>query len=72
MAEQLIHFDNFENVLGLFGSLDENIKILESEYDVTVVIRGDTVKITGDDKAVKEASKAVDGLLALLSKGGAQ
>ncbi len=69
MAEQIIHFDNFENVLGLFGSLDENIKILESEYDVTVVIRGDLVKITGDDDAVKNAAKAVDGLLALLSKG---
>ncbi|MBQ0136135.1 MAG: PhoH family protein [Oscillospiraceae bacterium] len=69
MAEQLIHFDNFENVLGLFGSLDENIKILESEYGVTVVVRGDVVKISGEDKAVSDAAKAVDGLLALLSKG---
>lgn len=69
MAEQLIHFDNFENVLGLFGSFDENIKVLESEYSVTVTLRGDMIKITGDDQNVKDASKAVDGLLALLSKG---
>ena len=69
MAERVIHFDNFDNVLGLFGSLDENIKILEEEYGVTVISRGDTLKVTGDDKAVEEASHALDGLLSLLSKG---
>ena len=69
MAERLINFDNFENVLGLFGSLDENIKILENEYGVTVITRGDTLKVTGDDEAVEEAAKAIDGLFALLSKG---
>ena len=69
MAERTINFDNFENVLGLFGSLDENIKILENEYGVTVITRGDTLKVTGDEDAVNEAAKAIDGLFALLSKG---
>ncbi|MBO4446213.1 MAG: PhoH family protein [Clostridia bacterium] len=69
MAERIINFDNFENVLGLFGSLDENIKILENEYGVTVITRGDTLKVTGDEDAVNEAAKAIDGLFALLSKG---
>ena len=69
MAERIIYFDNFENVLGLFGSLDENIKILENEYGVTVITRGDTLKVTGDEDAVNEAAKTIDGLFALLSKG---
>ncbi|MBQ1451412.1 MAG: PhoH family protein [Clostridia bacterium] len=69
MSEKLIQFDNFENVLGLFGSLDENIRILENEYGVTVITRGDTIKITGDEAAVEAAAKSVDGLFALLSKG---
>jgi len=69
MSEKLIQFDNFENVLGLFGSLDENIRILENEYGVTVITRGDTIKITGDEEAVEAAAKSVDGLFALLSKG---
>ena len=69
MAEKQIHFDNFENVLGLFGSLDENMNIIENEYGVTVVARGDLIKITGDDAAVSDAEKAINGLLALLSKG---
>lgn len=69
MSEKLIQFDNFENVLGLFGSLDENIRILETEYGVTVITRGDTIKITGEEDAVEAAAKSVDGLFALLSKG---
>lgn len=69
MAERELHFDNFENVLGLFGSLDENIKILESEYGVTVITRGDIVKVIGDDDSVESASRAVDGLFSLLAKG---
>lgn len=71
MAERLINFNDFEDVPGLFGSLDENIKILESEYGVTVISRGDTLKITGSDDSVDTAAKVVDGLVKLLSKGEA-
>lgn len=69
MAERLIHFDNFESVLGLFGNLDENIRIIENQYDVTVISRGDTLKITGESDAVDAASNVVDGLVLLLGKG---
>lgn len=69
MAERLIHFDNFESVLGLFGSFDENVKIIEEEYDVTVISRGDTLKITGDPENVDKAADTVDGLVLLLGKG---
>ncbi len=69
MAEKEIEFKNFENILGLFGSFDENIRIVESEYGVTIVARGDKVKITGEETDVADAEKAVSGLLALLEKG---
>lgn len=69
MAERLIHFDDFESVLGLFGSFDENVKIIEEEYDVTVISRGDTLKITGDPENVDKAADTVDGLVLLLGKG---
>lgn len=69
MAERLIHFDNFESVLGLFGSFDENVKIIEDEYDVTVISRSDTLKITGDPENVDKAADTVDGLVLLLGKG---
>ncbi len=69
MPEKLIHFDNFDNLTGLFGSMDENIKILEDEYGVTVIARGDTLKITGDDEAVAKALSAVDGLISIMNRG---
>ena len=70
MAEQVITFDSLEHVAGLFGNYDANIKILETEYNVTVVTRGGQLKITGEDEAkVRAAAKAVDGMLVLLNKG---
>ncbi|MBR1704568.1 MAG: PhoH family protein [Clostridia bacterium] len=70
MAEKSVRFDNLEHVAGLFGSFDQNIKILEAEYDVTVVNRGGQLKITGEDEAaVDAASRAIDGMIVLLNKG---
>lgn len=69
MAERLIQFDNFESVLGLFGSLDENVKIIEDAYNVTVISRGDTLKITGESNSVDKAADVIDGLILLLGKG---
>ncbi len=69
MADRLIQFDNFESVLGLFGSLDENVKIIEDEYSVTVISRGDTLKITGEQENVDKAAEVIDGLILLLGKG---
>ena len=69
MAEKLITFDNIECVAGLFGSLDENIKILEDEYSVRVIARGDTLKVTGEQEDIEDCSKAIDGLMVFLKRG---
>lgn len=70
MAEKSVRFDNFEHVAGLFGSFDQNIRILETEYNVTVVNRGGQLKITGEDEAaVDAAARALDGMVVLLNKG---
>ena len=70
MAEQMVRFDHPELMAGLFGSFDANIRILENEYDVTVVNRGGQLKITGDDASkVDAAARAVEGMLVLLNKG---
>ncbi len=69
MAEKLITFDSIECVAGLFGSLDENIKIIEDEYSVNVIARGDTLKITGDAENIEKCSRAIDGLQVFLKRG---
>ncbi len=69
MAEKIIHFDDAEKIQQLFGNLDENSKIIEDEYKVTMLFRGDALKISGDEKGVESASGVVDGLIELLSRG---
>ena len=58
-----------EHALALFGSFDENIKIVENAFSVTIVTRGTEVKITGEPDNVYLAAKTVEGLLTLIDKG---
>lgn len=58
-----------ENAVALFGSFDENVKLLEKEYGVTIVSRGTQIKVSGEPEAIMLAGKAVQGLLSLISRG---
>jgi phosphate starvation-inducible PhoH-like protein len=69
--EQTINIDRMEQTVSLFGSFDENIRMLEKEYGVDIVNRGGALKICGDLENVSKAAKAVEGLMMLLNKGEA-
>ncbi len=69
MYEQIINVDRMEQAVSLFGSFDENIKMIENEFSVGVVSRGSELKVTGDAENVAKASKAISGLLTLINKG---
>ncbi len=71
MFEQIISVDRMENAVSLFGSFDENIRQVESEFGVNVISRGSELKITGEAEQVDKASRAVKGLLMLINKGEA-
>ncbi len=58
-----------EDIISLFGSFDENIKKIERQYSVTVTSHGSYVRLKGDPEDVQMAVGAVNGLLALISKG---
>ncbi|MBQ6065306.1 MAG: PhoH family protein [Clostridia bacterium] len=58
-----------EQTVSLFGSFDENIKMLEKEYDVDIVNRGGALKICGEPENVSRAAKVIEGLMMLLNKG---
>ena len=45
MTEQVITFEAMEQAANLFGSFDENIKLLEREYGVTITCRGADLKV---------------------------
>ena len=69
MTEQTINVDRMEQLLDLFGSFDENIRLLEKELGVKVVNRATELKISGESENVSTAVRAVGGLLALSARG---
>ncbi len=69
MFEQSISMERMEEAVNLFGSFDENIRILEENLRVTVVSRDSELKVSGEPENVMLAVKAIQGLLALSARG---
>ncbi len=66
--ESRIQIENGEDIITLFGKFDENVKIIEQTFNVTIINRENEIKITGD-KGVEAASKVVLKLLEIVKKG---
>ena len=70
MTEQSISFERLEDTINVFGSFDENIRIIERDMGVTVVNRDSQLKIAGEDpEGVMLAGKAIEGLMTLAARG---
>ncbi len=69
MFEQIINIDRIEEAVSLFGSFDENIKLIENEFAIAVVSRGSELKVTGEEENVAKGIRAINGLLLLISRG---
>ena len=70
MIEQSISLDRLEETINIFGSFDENIRIIEHEMGVTVVSRDSALKVCGEDpEQVMYAIKAIEGLMGLATRG---
>lgn len=67
--EQRIGIERMEEAINLFGSFDENIRLLETEFQVQVVNRGGELVVSGEPENVMLAVKAVQALLTLSNKG---
>ena len=55
--------------MALFGSFDENIKLIEREFGVKVTVRGDELKISGDEESVFKTSKVIEALMHFINRG---
>lgn len=69
MIEQIIEFEALEQAVSLFGSFDENIKLIEKEYSVSIISRGTDLKVVGDAENVSKATRALNSMLMLIGKG---
>ncbi len=69
IVERLMNAEQVEDLIAVFGSFDENIKRIEDALNVTIVNRGNELRINGEEEAADKAVKTVEGLLMLASKG---
>ncbi|MFJ8527931.1 PhoH family protein [Bacillus sp. NPDC094106] len=73
MAEQLVEMnqqvENDNEAIALFGVNDANLKVIERELAVSIVTRGESVRVSGTDEAVALVEKILQQLLAVIRKG---
>lgn len=69
--ERHIEFDNMEILINLFGSFDENIRLIEKTLDVAVINRGTEIKVSGEVENVNKAVRVLENLSAMAQKGTA-
>ena len=69
--EQRISIERLEQAINIFGSFDENIRLIESEFHVTVANREGELRVNGEPEDTMLACKALSALLTLSNRGEA-
>lgn len=69
MIEKTIEVERLEHVISVFGSFDQNLRIIESELGVKILDRDNMIHICGEAEDVLVAEKTINGLLELAAKG---
>ena len=69
MAERKIEVDRIENLVNVFGSFDQNIRIVEAELDVSITDRESSLRINGTEENVALAEKVINGLISIAARG---
>ena len=58
-----------EHIQNVFGQFDKNIKNIEKAYGVTIVLREDTLKISGEESKVNSVVSVINQLVKLSENG---
>ncbi|MCU5652388.1 PhoH family protein [Bacillus mycoides] len=73
MAEQLVEMnqqlENPNEAIALFGVNDAHLKVIERELSVSIVTRGESVRVSGADETVVLVEKILQQLLVVIRKG---
>ena len=67
--ERIVSAERVEDLMAIFGSFDENIRRIEEALSVTIVNRGNELKVSGDEEMADKAVRTLGGLLTLAAKG---
>ena len=67
--EQRISIERLEQAVNIFGSFDENMRLIEAEFGVTVANREGELRVNGEAEDTMLACKALQALLTLSNRG---
>src|SRR5579859_1359895 len=70
MSEATITLDSRDEALLLFGSRDQNLRVMRDALSVRFIARGDTVQIDGDAENVGKAERVFEQLRQMLRQHG--
>ncbi len=70
MVQSEIKFNNQEIAALVFGTLDENLSVIEKEFCIEAIGRGDVVSFAGENGAVEQAVKAVEAMNKFIETNG--
>jgi phosphate starvation-inducible PhoH-like protein len=73
MTEKLttinVQLENPAEAINLLGNSDQNLKIIEQELSVSIITRGESVSLSGDEDKVTMAEQIIDRLIFVIRKG---
>lgn len=69
MAEKTLALKNDQEAQTLFGKHDQYLRRIEKVLGISVINRGNEVKLSGEDTAVSKASRLFDDLLVIVRTG---
>ncbi|WP_342541159.1 PhoH family protein [Heyndrickxia sp. FSL K6-6286] len=64
-----LQLENPNEAIALFGISDSNLKMLEAEYEVSIVTRGETIDVSGKETNVEKVYHVLFQLLKVIRKG---
>jgi len=65
LKEKILEIHN-SYIASIFGEFDEHIKKIEKAFEVTIINRGDEIKLVGEN--IEQAEKVIDGLVRFAEK----
>ncbi|MDR0987414.1 MAG: PhoH family protein [Ruminococcus sp.] len=69
LIEKVINVLNIDDVITICGAYDKNIELLQRQYNVVILVRGNDISVSGEENNVKNAVFAVEALMKMIDAG---
>jgi len=67
--EKTMNVERLESIINVFGSLDENLKLIEDALGVKITDRNSELHISGNEEDIQYAERVINGLIMIAAKG---